>query len=50
MRWRMSSDIYVQLLELIKSELGDTRYKNYLTRSKLYELDAFSPSYFEKTR
>lgn len=39
-----TADIYVQLLELIKSELGDTRYKNYLTRSKLYELDAFNPS------
>lgn len=45
-----TSDIYVQLLELIKGEFGKTRYQNYLTKSKLYELDQFSPSYFEKNK
>ncbi len=43
-----TADIYVQFLELIKSEWGDSRYKNYLQKTKLYELDQFSPSYFGK--
>lgn len=45
-----TASIYVQFLELVKGELGDTRYKNYLTKTKLYELDAFSPTYFGKNK
>ena len=45
-----TASIYVQFLELVKGELGDTRYKNYLTKAKLYELDAFSPTYFGKNK
>lgn len=45
-----TASIYVQFLELVKGELGDTRYKNYLTKTKLYELDEFSPTYFGKNK
>lgn len=41
-----SADIYAQLLKLIKSEWSDKRYNNYLLKSKIYELDQFSPTYY----
>lgn len=43
-----AADIYVQLLELIKSEFGETRYKNYVTRMRIYELCPLSPAPLKK--
>lgn len=45
-----TSDIYAQLLELIKSEFGDTGYKNYLLRTKLYEIDDLKDDLFEQNK
>jgi hypothetical protein len=45
-----SADIYSQLLKMLKSEWSDKRYQNYLLKSKIYELDQFSPTYYEDNK
>ena len=45
-----SADIYSQLLKMLKSEWSDKRYKNYVLKSKIYELDQFSSTYYEDNK
>ena len=47
-RFPYTASIYRQLLEMLKSELGETRWENLKTTCRLYEIDEFSPTFAGK--